>query len=432
MNKSILYLVLSLSVSRMVFGEDCGPAEPRGDVQAQIEAAVKQIEEGGYGIAEGTATWKADAIPILARYTEHPSRDVRAFALKVVAVLGVRAEEPIYRKQAVQLLVESLTKEPALPVCDDVLRFKSKDFTTETKGTIRSLLGKEHGSHHFLYRLVLICGRAAISEEVGRLQELKLRTPDELYSKPWGRWGGGVGWAARLALARMGDDKELRFCVKVVENAPEFDVVLRLLPELAYVSRPPALEIILKYLESEDRLPPVKETVEGSMYAVYALRALAHAVEGCPVKYGESVGYQREDLVRAREWTRSEAKFVFVDPAVDPEDETSADAPGYSDSENAQLGGSDSPGTARAHVGRVGDYRINAGSGSEGIVEAPDDRMSANRRSVNTQAARTETCAGNSQEQGHGVLSLRRIVVIVLLLAVGFAGGMLRHRYRKT
>jgi len=180
--------------------------------------------------------------------------------------------------------------------------FEQDDFAPRARALLRPMLAGDPKDPNF-WHLILVAGIAQIREEIPHLGTLLF---DELVEKANldGRVSyGRVGWAARLARARMGVEEDVARAIQVVEA--ESDPVVRvtkLLRDLAYIQHPAAFAAIAKYLESDERLPQVKETAPGTQYAQYAMEVLAESVPDFPVPKKGQGAYSQEDVLQARDW----------------------------------------------------------------------------------------------------------------------------------
>jgi hypothetical protein len=97
------------------------------------------------------------------------------------------------------------------------------------------------------------------------------------------RDGAGMPWAARLSLARMGDDAMLDRVIEQVQR--EKDTIVRatkLFPDLAFTRRSRAMDELRRQLDSVERLPSLRPGDVGMPVAGYAAEALCSAVQGSP------------------------------------------------------------------------------------------------------------------------------------------------------
>jgi hypothetical protein len=187
-----------------------------------------------------------------------------------------------------------------------LLDFHSEDFTGATKTAINQLLDEKK----LRQEIVRIAGVANMQGEMDRLGKLLIDESTFERGLYTGKWYGTVGWAARLARARMGNKADISHAIGIVESEPD-DVtrVTILLHDIAYIRQPEAIEVLQQYLESDKLLPQIEETVPGVPYQQYAMDILTEIIFNFPVN-NKCVGcYRKDEIKLAREWMRSQKEF---------------------------------------------------------------------------------------------------------------------------
>jgi hypothetical protein len=190
------------------------------------------------------------------------------------------------RRELVQVLMRAARDDPERAVRDQLitwlLGFGAEDFTTACEHILDEL---SHDDPDVL-RLIGVMGAKGLRFELRQLTD------------------GPVQWAALLAQARLGDEGAAARAVFMVEQEPDLVVRSGLLRDLAYTRQPVALDHVRGYLERDDRLPPIKDTVPGTPAAVLAAQALADVLEGFPVEEPTP-----GDLPRVREWVKAQSEW---------------------------------------------------------------------------------------------------------------------------
>ena len=173
---------------------------------------------------------------------------------------------------------------------------KVQDFDAESRKTIEQSVIGLPDPHADAILVAGIVGGKVIEDRVALLRS---RAGEE---RPW---YATTAWASHLAMARMGDAESMAYCVDRVRG--EKDVVIRvnrLFNDIAYTRNPAGVALLKEALFSEERLPPVKDNVPGTLIAQRALDLLAQVIEGFPVKSGAD-SYSPEQLAAARQWMQS-------------------------------------------------------------------------------------------------------------------------------
>lgn len=193
-----------------------------------------------------------------------------------------------------------------------ILFLPSANFTDDAKKLIHQLLTAEKPGREE----VLACGVADMKEEMKRLEVLLTgESADENLRRPSGVWWGSIWWASRLARARMGSKSDIKHCIELVESYEETTRVSNLLHQLSYVRQPEVVELLQKYLNSDKRLPRVKETAPGSLYASYVMAYLAEMLDDFPIKNEgarESRAYSEKEIKQIREWMSEQKEWKFI------------------------------------------------------------------------------------------------------------------------
>jgi len=304
-------LVLVVGFTAMSGGLAQIEPEP-ADIGARfMEIARKErAREDGVNTIPGSvlAAQPEVALRELRLYEQDPSPRVRWQVYAHYWSLGVSTDRRDIRRAVTEKLLLATDDFAA----ERLLSFEEEDFGPRARILLRQMLApdpKETTKDATTYwHLVLVAGIAQMREEIPHLGTFLF---DEL--APRANAGarmsyGRVGWAARLARARMGVEEDVARAIEVVEaeSDPGYRVT-SLLRRLGYIRHPAAFAAIAKYLESEERLPRVKDNVPGAEFAQYAMEVLAESVPDFPVprKY---LAYTQEDIQQARVWMDSRFK----------------------------------------------------------------------------------------------------------------------------
>jgi hypothetical protein len=116
-------------------------------------------------------------------------------------------------------------------------------------------------------------------------------------------------WAALLALARQGDEQSLALVIRRVHE--ERDIVVRattLLYDLGYTMRPAAFDSLKDYLNSDERLPTIKDNVPGRLEASHAAAVFSKYVRNFPI---QETDFSEAQTRQARAWVNSQGSRQF-------------------------------------------------------------------------------------------------------------------------
>ena len=173
---------------------------------------------------------------------------------------------------------------------------EKEDFNEYAKETIRNSLAKSQPDG----RMIKICGIADIKEELPLLEELLIEKDNVSYTT---KWYYKTSWYARLARARMGIKEDIEECIKLSESVEDLDErVVRIFPDIGYIKQPEIIEYFKKYLESDERMPPLSSIVPGSLYASRVVHILAETLENFPIKQKDARNYMEEEIELCRKW----------------------------------------------------------------------------------------------------------------------------------
>ena len=249
-----------------------------------------------------------EALSLLDPYCKNASPAVRCHANGLVWQVGTASADRQIRQAATERLVSALEDPHELvwqQAAGELESFESVDFSRPARETLGRLLREEPPRRD----VVRVVGVAAVLVERPRLRELLIDESQYERGEHVGRWYGTVSWAARLALARMGDQEALRRVIELVEAEKDDIIRVTLLSrDLGYTRQPAALEVLGKHLESNKRLSPVRERGPGTLYAQYALDVIAENFADCPVDQKYPGAYTSTETTQALVWLRSRGR----------------------------------------------------------------------------------------------------------------------------
>jgi len=187
----------------------------------------------------------AKLLPLLESFSTDTIAKVRLQAYYLTYKTTFRNNNQQLRNVAVFQLVQALKDADAGnagSAADWITNFKTTDFTTVSKDSLKAILHKPVSNYHKIIQLVAFAG---ITDESNFLKESiangTLKNTKNI-------------WAAHLALARLGVESEIEYCVNTVKKqAVNDDVIYELVPDLIYTRQRKAFDYILTILQSTEK-----------------------------------------------------------------------------------------------------------------------------------------------------------------------------------
>jgi hypothetical protein len=285
-----------------------------GDVQEMIQRSMSEVASNSVISTKTEDIVSKDPSIVLAelsKYEHSPNHMIRWNAYCIGYDLGKNSSDPKVRQEVVSRLVNSCEDpDPRVwqSTSEFLLSFAPEDFNESAHQVIHRLMASEAPG----IRFIILCGIAEDRDMIPRLQKIANGASGKTAAF-------SPAWYAHLSLARMGNKIDTGWCIKLFQS--EKDVVTkvaRLLNHLAFTRQPEVIPVLQQYLDMEDRLPSVKETIPGLPYWQYALNVTALTIEGFPVKYKWTPGYSEEEVEIAREWMNEQKSFRFRKTTVNP------------------------------------------------------------------------------------------------------------------
>jgi hypothetical protein len=188
-----------------------------------------------------------------------------------------------------------------------LLLYALNDFTPQAADSLVSLLTRRH----FYYeRIIRIAGFLQTTKANEVLNDL--HTKDTTITKK-------EKWAVDLALARMGNQESLEYCMGKITSVPVNDQSLAyLFPDLIYMRQPASINYMLQEVLSDEKKcrssNPDKE--EKIICAFKILELVAPVIAEFPVKltsYGElDIENYDEALKAVREWIKQDKPYSLI------------------------------------------------------------------------------------------------------------------------
>ena len=233
---------------------------------------------------------------------------VRAQAYFLTKQVGTNSQDPTIRQSAVSQLITGLQDENSGNigrVHSYLTTFRPADFTAASRQTVADLLSQR--PPHFS-RLLKLVGSLGMTDQLATLQNLL----PEL--------SGRDRWAARLALARLGDQDALASVLARVKRYPvNDDVVYELLPDLVYTRQKEAIDYLVTIVQSDEKNcePADPDASENILCGYRVLELLAPVIRDFPLTVDASGDLAVNDypkaLQQARQWLGENIDYQVIE-----------------------------------------------------------------------------------------------------------------------
>ncbi|MFH1414748.1 MAG: HEAT repeat domain-containing protein [Elusimicrobiota bacterium] len=248
--------------------------------------------------------------PYLNGYAKNKSEYVRWMACEMLNGLAqfkeIREEERIRVIAVLAELAGDSSGSVSLHVSESLKFFRKADFSEESIKVLKRHLDKAVTSGAVGRNIMLACGAAGMKDRADFLKKLLIDEKAQASSVK-GKWYNTYGWAARLALARMGEPEEITHCIEMIETETDLQIlVFNMFPYLSYMRQPAAVDVLKKYLEGS-----VTGTVHGFYLKKYAAYRLSEMIEGFPAKT-RMEEYTEEKIKICRDWFDNNKEYKLI------------------------------------------------------------------------------------------------------------------------
>ena len=243
---------------------------------------------------------------VLRRYMDTRPEELRRDLYALFWRMGTVSQEQPRRAAFVEyLLGQAAAETPMLrgQILKWLQDFRKEDFN---ENAVRILTGLPW-TEQYCPELIRLIGIAELPHLVLRLQAEVANHP--LSDPPPPGYYNTNTWAALLALARQGDEQALAEVIRRVRG--ETDIVVRatiLFSDLGHTRRPRAFDVLRDYLNSNERLPRVKDNVPGRMEAARAAAVFSKYIKGFPI---QETDFTEAQTLQARAWVNAQTSWEF-------------------------------------------------------------------------------------------------------------------------
>jgi len=239
-----------------------------------------------------------EVLDVLQSYYNDSVPDVRRKAYYITYKLGLKHEEAA--ETAVRLLTEGLKDDESGlvgNVATYLTDYKKTVFPESAKDTLVAIL--KRGAPHYK-KIVKLAGYLDVEE--GK-KILKTRLRQRNYSTATEKW------AIYTALARMGEESAIEYCLEIARKLPvNDDFVYEIAPDLIYTRQKPLINYLIELLHSNEKncsTPnPEQETEIRCGYRI--MEQLTPIVNNFPLKVDAAGEIETDDyrkaLRKSRKW----------------------------------------------------------------------------------------------------------------------------------
>lgn len=238
MKQKLLITLILLGISMLSISQT--------NVQNELEAYMEQIRTEEYANMPNREMYNEEnATELLnllgAYYTDSvPKVRLKAYYLTYKATKNISGAE---KQDAVLVLVNGLKDKDSGNVgsiASWLTVFKSEDFNEESKAALANILKSQVFYRDEITKLVAFVG---LQSEV---EFIKSGLSNGTFKT------GSEKWAAHLALARLGVEEEIDFCLEMVQSqGVNDDVIYELVPDLIYTRQKKAFDYVIELLQSK-------------------------------------------------------------------------------------------------------------------------------------------------------------------------------------
>ncbi len=230
--------------------------------------------------------------------------NIRNAAFDLVYIMSMRKMDDPYTNMVVNLFLNGCNDKDAGIVydCLKYLKyFKSTSFDAEARIKLSQMARQASIPHYDL--LIRITGLAGITD-------LMYDYADMIRQKKYA--DNKIRWALHVALARLGDQQEITYCLSKAEQAKiSDDIVYDLLPDLAYIRNKEAFDFMLEIINSDEKnCSSSNPDSEAKIICAFRIiKLVAPYINDFPVKLDKAGNLIARDydqmLISVRQWIQN-------------------------------------------------------------------------------------------------------------------------------
>jgi len=236
---------------------------------------------------------------------------VRSAAIYVIKSAGLMSKKADYRQQCVLYLLQACSDKNSGnsgQASNYLTQFNPSDFNPSARDSLRKLL--QANTPH-IANIIKLAGFVQLTDMISYIS-------DAIYVQP-PKWKKKDAWAAHLALARMGVEDEIDYCLNRVKKIPlNDDVVYNLLPDLIYIRQKPVYDYLVSLLYIDEKLcNPADPDAETKILCGYRImEMLATEIKNFPLPVQPSGDIDTDDyhkaLMTLRQWFNDNPDYQII------------------------------------------------------------------------------------------------------------------------
>lgn len=253
-----------------------------------------------------------ELLKLLNKYYSDTLAKVRSKAYYLTYKATYKSNDKELRNVSVFNLVQALKDEDSGNIgsaASWLTNFYSDDFNEASKDSLRIIMHKQSS---YLDRIIKLVAFAGLNDQIEYLTK-NLRNGNYRSSK--------VIWATHLALARLGVEEEIDFCVDLVKKQTVNDnVIYELVPDLVYIRHRKAIDYLIEILQDESKncYSANPENPQRIACGYRVMEYLAPIIKDFPIEVdstGDIIADDYENALKlTRKWFKEKSdNYIIID-----------------------------------------------------------------------------------------------------------------------
>jgi hypothetical protein len=245
----------------------------------------------------------------LEHLTTDTSQENRYATYRLIHYLGKKTTDPAIRKRAVkQLILGCKDKDSGIVgvILKELTSFATTDFDPESKYLLSEMAKKPMPYYELMIK---ICGWLDIKDLIYDFRQMIADKKGTVMQR----------WAMRLAMARMGEQDMLDYCMGRIRKIPvNDDVVYDLVPDMIYTRQKPMFNYLFQIIRSNDKScsSPNPDSGAKILCGYRVMEQIAPYIQNFPVEVDKSGELKSGDydkaLQEARSWIKQNAASYTI------------------------------------------------------------------------------------------------------------------------
>ncbi len=304
-NVTLGFAIVLCMISSMLYGQS------KKETKILIEDYFKKARSGESGFinAQSYLGYESYVLAEAKPFLDDTVIFVRYKAMDLIKRTGIKSVDPEIRTKSVAFLIEAIKDKDSGNsgfALKSLKNFNKSDFNSIAVDSINALIGNVPYHLSDFHLIVGFAGNGASKDKlVSVLKQDNKRTQKET-------------WFLHLALARLGSQESIQYCLAKVDNQELNDqLVYFILPDIAYIRQPDAFKYLESLIRSEStRCAAANADTEGSVKCAFKVMVLvAPYIANFPVKtdqYGDAdITNYEQALIEVRQWFLDNPLYVL-------------------------------------------------------------------------------------------------------------------------